>query len=243
MPHFRFVAIDSTGQSKRGTIEASTEAEASARIAKRGLKVTQITPVEAVPAAPVADSPRHGDQNAATPSLDLDSKGDQASPVATAGRPPRLSPAWVSLALSGLAVLVAIAALVVALVRDPLGSGLANYDFSTPKAALISQMKIALNKDIRALLELQSQIKSKKLKEAIDTVEVRKEAEFQGKKILFVAFKEDGVNKYKTGAFEKHAETGFWQPTYVSAFTVEKENKELAAQMRRWEEAGELLSK
>lgn len=149
----------------------------------------------------------------------------------------------VALALATLALALALSALGVVLFRDPLGSGLAKYDFSTPKAALISQKKIELNKDIRALLELQSRTKNKKLKEAIETMEVRKEAEFQGKKILFVTFKEDGVNKYTTEAFEKHAETGFWIPTYVGSFTVQKDNRGLAEQMRRWEEAGQLSSR
>src|SRR5262249_13880419 len=77
-------------------------------------------------------------------------------------------------------------------------------------------------------------------KEAIETMEVRKEAEFKDKKILFVAFKEAGVNKYKTEAFEKHTETGFWIPTYLRSYTVAKDNKQLAEQMKMWEDDGQL---
>lgn len=126
--------------------------------------------------------------------------------------------------------------------RDPLGSGISKYDFSTPRAALVSRMKIEANKDIRAMIEFESRVHSKEQKEKIDTLEVRKEADFRGKKILFVAFKAKGVNKYSIEGFEKDANTGYWLPSYVGSFEVEKDDKELAEQMRRWEKSGELGS-
>ena len=52
--------------------------------------------------------------------------------------------------------------------------------------------------------------------------------------------KKKGVNKYDILSFEKDADTGFWIRTGVGAYEVEKDNKELANQMRRWEESGEL---
>lgn len=123
---------------------------------------------------------------------------------------------------------------------DPLGSGISKYDLSTPKAALVSQMKMQLNTDIRAVLELESRLKGRTLKEAISTLDVRKEAEYRGRKLLFVSFKEDGVTKHKVEAFTKDANTGFWIPDYVGEYEVEKDDKDLAAQMRRWKERGDL---
>jgi ribosomal protein S27AE len=145
--------------------------------------------------------------------------------------------------LPSLSLVIAVAALGVAVFRDPLGSGISKYDFTTPRAALESRMKMELNQDIRAMMEFQIRVRGKKEKERLATLEVRKEAEYQGKKILFIAFKVDGVNKYDTESFEKDASTGFWIPAYVGAYEVEKDNKELADQMRRWKSSGELGGK
>lgn len=93
---------------------------------------------------------------------------------------------------------------------------------------------------MRAEIELSSLVRGKDLKEELETLEIRKEVEFQGRKILFVAFKQKGVNKYEVTGFEKDAETGFWKQTGASAYSVEDANKELADQMRRWEKSGEL---
>ena len=139
-----------------------------------------------------------------------------------------------------LSLLVALAALGIALFRDPLGSGISKYNFSTPRTALESYLKMRINQDMRAEIELRSLFEGKQLKEELNTLDVRKEVEFQGKKILFVAFKKNGVNKYNILSFEKDAGTGFWERTHVGAYEVEKDNKELATQMRRWEESGEL---
>lgn len=161
-------------------------------------------------------------------------------------------PSWISLLTlrENLSALLSCAALVVALValgvvvfRDPLGSGIRHYDLSTPRASLESQIKMELDGDIRARLELQRQIQGKMLKERLSTLRVRKEAIFRGKKILFLAYKENGVDKYLTKSFEKDANTGFWLPTYVSTYEVTNEDKDLAAQMKRWEESGELTEK
>jgi hypothetical protein len=137
----------------------------------------------------------------------------------------------VALLLAGIALIVGS----VALFRDPLGGSMAKYDFSNPKAALLSQYKMELNRDVRAMMDFSFRIKSSALREAIGSLEVRKEAEFQGKKILFIGFKKNGVNKYETKAFEKDAETGLWAPTYVSSFTVAKDDPQLAKQMEKWE--------
>jgi hypothetical protein len=140
-----------------------------------------------------------------------------------------------ALGLAALALVLSIAAVCIATARDPLGAGISKYDFSSPRAALVSQMRIKLNKDIRAVIDLETQVSGKKLEEKIQTFEVRKEVEFGGKKLLFITFKEDGISKYETKAVERDATTGLWLPSYLSAYTVEETNKALAGEMRRWE--------
>jgi hypothetical protein len=212
MAHFRFIAVDSRGRTKRGAVEASSEIEAVARIENSGLTIQSIE-------------------------TDGSDPGKGAITLSFERPPPRQrAGGMTSVALSLIALGIASTALGFVLFRDPLGAGIGKYDLSTPKSSLESRLKIQLNNDVRALLELERQIQGKKLKEKLDTLEIRKEAEFRGRKILFVAYKSDGINKYSLEYVEKDANTGYWLPTFVNSYDVEKENKDLAVQMRKWEE-------
>ncbi|SRR6266542_6245405 len=64
-----------------------------------------------------------------------------------------------SIILPSIAVLLSGAALAWAVLKDPLGKGIKAYDFSTPKAALMSQLKIEKDGDIRAVLQLSGLLK------------------------------------------------------------------------------------
>src|SRR5262245_20426907 len=96
--------------------------------------------------------------------------------VRASGRPgPDVQPAgggrWLPTPLSIAALLLALIALLVACFRDPLGSGMSRYDFSTPRAAVQSEAKIAANGDVRAVLEREG-VGGKKAKEKARTLEV-----------------------------------------------------------------------
>lgn len=216
MTQFRFVAVDSSGRAKRGVMEATTEGDAVTRIEGHGFRVQDIS--------------------IDLPEANGEPMGFEPKPSSA---PRNQGRGMLGLILPCVLLVVALAALGVTLFKDPLGSGISKYDFSTPRAALESRMKIEMNNDVRALLELDTRVNGKKQKEQLDTLEVRKEAEYRGKKILFVAYKEDGINKYTVQSFEKDASTGYWLTSYVSAYDVEKDNKELAGQMRKWKDSGE----
>jgi hypothetical protein len=121
---------------------------------------------------------------------------------------------------------------------DPLGKGLAKYDFSTPAAAMKSELEMEANFDVRAGLELQRKTKKKPVEEMINSLSVKKEEEWRGKKILFVSFTRDGVEKHETQAFEKQADTGFWVKSPLSSFDVREDNKKLADMMESWTKSG-----
>jgi len=53
----------------------------------------------------------------------------------------------------------------------------------------------------------------RQIQEKLKTLTVSHEAEWRGKKILFVKYQEGGVPKYDTEAFEKDVETGMWFPS------------------------------
>jgi hypothetical protein len=121
---------------------------------------------------------------------------------------------------------------------DPLGPGLARYDFTTPQAALVSQMQIKLRKDVRAAAELQALAEGDKIKEKLDTLEVRREADWNGTRILFIAYQEGGSKRYGIAGFEKNARTGLWAPVPVPLESVREQNPDLAKQIDSWEKEG-----
>jgi len=134
---------------------------------------------------------------------------------------------------------IAVTALMVTLLRHPLGAGISSYDLSTPKAALRSMWEIQESMDIRAQIELSRLRSGDHGEEKLKTFEVRRMDEFQGKKILFISYEEDGLKKYECVGFEKDAGTGLWFPSHVSAYSVRGDNKDLATMMETWEKKGE----
>ncbi len=170
----------------------------------------------------------------------------EEAPSRLAPSPPRRSVALTiaviaGLGMSSLALLLSGVALGVVFFRNPLpGSSVKKYDFSTPKAALTSQLQMEQNKDLRASLEMSTLVEGPKIEEKLKTLDVRKEAEWSGKMVLFVAYEEKGVKKYDTIGFEKDAKTGFWMRRYVSAYDVRKDNPRLADTMESWRARGEL---
>src|SRR5262249_9207842 len=121
--------------------------------------------------------------------------------------------------LGGSALAVSLLALALNLFRgNPLGAGLSKYDFSTPRAAMTSQWEMEVNGDIRALIEYGSTVNGPRIREKLKTLDVRKEAEWHGKKILFIRYESDGVKRYETVGMEKDAKSGFWMNRYVDDF-------------------------
>jgi len=172
----------------------------------------------------------------------------------------------VTAVLAGLALVVALGSLFLTVFRDPFGpvtqmnwkptgTGLEGYDFSTPAGAYKGRLEIEQKHDIRAVMELQRQLEEKELKEKIDTLEVKKEADLQlpGKgeaalnakddkdakkreiKVLFITFLRDGKRQHKVEFMEKHADSGLWKPTYVGQRMVKGVDPKLAEEVQKWE--------
>jgi hypothetical protein len=143
-----------------------------------------------------------------------------------------------SFVLSACALVLSLVALGLHFFADPLGPGLARYDFTTPRAALVSQMQIQRRHDVRAALELQALTAGGNLQEKLNTLEVPKEADWNGVHILFISYREDGVKRYGTAGFEKNARTGLWAPAPVPLPAVREQDPELAKQIESWEKDG-----
>jgi hypothetical protein len=143
---------------------------------------------------------------------------------------------------AGAALTLAVAALGVALFFDPLGKGMAAYDFSTPRAALEANAQMVLNKDIRALVEFSVLMESKQIQEKLKTLEVHRQAEWGGKVILFISYTANGMKRHEVQGFDKDAKTGYWQFTPISPWDegLKADNPRLAELIDSWELKGEL---
>jgi hypothetical protein len=199
----------------------------------------QPLPEPAPPAAVDADlTPAAGEVIPVPPAQEPAAERPVPPPAAPQGPAPGSLAVLGSLALSACALVLALVALGLHFFTDPLGSGLARYDFTTPRAALASQMQIQLHKDVRAAAELQALTEGDKVKEKLDTLEVRKEADWNGTRILFIAYQEDGIKRYAIAGFEKNPRTGLWTPVPVPLEAVRRQNADLARQIESWEKDG-----
>jgi hypothetical protein len=229
MALYQFTARDTAGAEKRGTIEAITPQEACAALQRHGLQPTQVF---AVP-PPAADFVR-------TP-----------VPGYSAPRPPGRGVAVAGLILACLALLIAGAALGWQVWRatrpakdkdapDPLGKGLAAYDFSSPKNAFKSGLEMERDRDWRAVVELDKKRHGPELEEKLRTFQVRKEETWKGTVILFIEYEEKGAKKYTVAGFEKDDRSGLWLSKYVNSLMVQKDNPTLANQITNWQNKGQL---
>ena len=139
--------------------------------------------------------------------------------------------------LPAVALIMALTALGLNYFHDPLGAGLNAYDFSTTKSAIESEAKIQINHDFRAMMQKEELLDGPRQKERLKTLEVRREAEWRGKVLLFVTFSENGIRKYQILGVEKHARSGIWFPTYAGQHSTDmkEQNPLLAQQIADWE--------
>lgn len=157
------------------------------------------------------------------------------------------------MAISVIALVVAVIGLGLALFRDPMkpgfafsnpfGDGLSGYDFDSPTAAYKSELEIEKKRDLRAMLALQQKVKDREVQEHIDTLKVEEEVDYKKKdkdraveyKVLFTSYKENGQAKKRVVSMEKDTDTGIWHRRYLSPYDVEKDNKELGRKMQGWD--------
>lgn len=136
------------------------------------------------------------------------------------------------LVLSLAAVVIAISSTAWSVFRNPLGPGISAYDFTTPEKAIDSDLAISINLDMRAARDIDRLMNLKKWEEKRNTLKIHRDANYQGKKILFISFKENGITKYDIEAVEKDAETGLWFPEYFS--TYDMDDDELEQAIKSW---------
>ncbi len=169
-----------------------------------------------------------------TPPLPASRSAGAAKMSALLARVNSESSTRVSLVMSACALALSLLALAWTLASDPLGKGIEGYDLSSPEGALRSELKMQLNQDIRARIQLDAMKKGKTVREKLETLKVHRTSDYAGKKLLFVSFTDNGISKYDVEAAEKDADTGMWLHTFVSIYDIEDSALQEAAE--RWED-------
>jgi len=162
----------------------------------------------------------------------------------------------VSIVLACVALVLSLVALAWSLFHDPLGSGMQKYDFSTPENTYTSIMKMTLDQDVRAIVELQCAMNYAQFRERLRTYKVEKGAEvkikvrgedqqgdeggdkkeqFELKKALFVSYQKDGKTRYAVVWFKQDEERGIWLPHGVEHNDLVGADPDLAREVREWE--------
>ncbi len=138
-------------------------------------------------------------------------------------------------------LVLALFAIGYSLSRNPPGGRISKYNFSSPEAALRSQLKMQLNGDHQAEMEYQIKMQKKELRRVADSMEVIRTADFEDKKVLFLQYM---VPEAKTGHeeemrfaewFEKDPSSGYWVPLREKPPGWQQKNKQLAADIAEWE--------
>jgi hypothetical protein len=233
MPRFRFVAADSTGQVTDGTIDAATQSTARNMLASNGLAVRELEEVAASGPAPPALPRRVAAKSAGAvePVEPLPmTRARKAERVEVAGRGSRAP-----LVLSILALVIALAAGAYVVYRDPPWGRLSRYDFRTAEKAYLSHLRIEATGDIQAMIELQRKAVRKQMREKLDTVQVQRNEEFRGKRILFIEYQQDGSRRREIAYFEPDADrSNEWKPTFISDDEIRSLNPALADKIAQW---------
>jgi hypothetical protein len=117
---------------------------------------------------------------------------------------------------------------------------LSAYDLKSPVEAIRTQARLIADMNLRAHVELEFLHKGRR-QEAEDflrTLEVRKEAEWKGTKLLFCAYEVKGIKKYDVRGVEKETDSGMWMPSSFGTYSLPDTEKELKEAIIAFEKDG-----
>jgi hypothetical protein len=106
------------------------------------------------------------------------------------------------------------------------------YSFGSPEDALKSVLTMRKNGEFTALRSFDVAFNNAVIDEKISTLKIEKTLEYDGRRILFISYKERGDTKYATEAYIRDAHSGLWGPTRYEYYDVR--DREIAGQMRSW---------
>jgi hypothetical protein len=149
---------------------------------------------------------------------------------------------WLSRTLHGLTPILSLLAFAIATGtacwvflggrQDVSAQSIKGYSFSSPEDALKSVLTMRQKGEFTALRSFDVAFNSAVIEEKISTLKIEKIREYDGRRILFITYKERGDMKYATEAYIRDAHSGLWGPTRYEYYDVG--DRELAAEMRGW---------
>lgn len=107
-----------------------------------------------------------------------------------------------------------------------------SYSFSSPEDALRSVLTMRKKGEFTALRSFDVAFNSAVIDEKLQSLQIHKVREYDGRRILFISYKERGDEKYATEAYIRDANSGLWGPTRYEYYDVGDRN--LAAEMKGW---------
>jgi len=162
----------------------------------------------------------------------------------TGGNPRRRGSSRPGLLFGLAGFLIALATAGYVIYRDPPWGRLGKYNFSTPEQALKSDWQLEANGDIHALIELQKKLDRKNLQEKLNSLEVKRTAEYKGRTALFIQYKTTDRETKKEKErkevvwYEKDEKSGLWRQAFVSSVDVRKNDEALAKDIESWTVGG-----
>lgn len=115
-----------------------------------------------------------------------------------------------NLSYSSVVATIALLLSLYACFRNPLGSGLDNYDLSTPKAALTSSLAMFQTDDVQARMDFNSLPTQYLEKEKLSTLKIHKLSDYQSDKLLWVSFDKNGIRQFDIEVLRKEPVSGLW---------------------------------
>lgn len=116
--------------------------------------------------------------------------------------------------------------------QDTSTQAIRGYSFSSPEDAMRSVLTMRKNGEFTALRSFDVAFNSSVIDEKLSSLKVHQIREYDGRRILFLSYKERGDDKYATEAYIRDAESGFWGPTRYEYYDVQ--DQALASEMRNW---------
>lgn len=154
--------------------------------------------------------------------------------------------------LSIAAFCLSLMAFVFTIFFDPIGSRLTSYDFSTPEAAMRSEIQAEEDQHFRTMMRMRWQRTRRKRLEKLESLKVHETVPFDRAqdakawkrdsayhdfnpvvKVLFISYEVNGDTRFDVEYMHKFKETGEWYSTYMSSYEVRRD-KQLAKKIRDW---------
>lgn len=116
--------------------------------------------------------------------------------------------------------------------QDTSAAALKSYSFSSPEDAMRSVLQMRKEGQFTALRSFDVAFNSAVIEEKLSSLQIEKVREYDGRRILFVTYRERGDTKHGTEAYIRDAHSGLWGPTRYDYYDVG--DRDLANEMRAW---------